>query len=378
MLLVICLAAVTAVLRGLDRLYYRDNDRVLRLLRLAPAAHGSPKGYYRPLDRVFAWFPFVWVWCDILLTLALCRAAAAPGAWILGAVIVGGRLRALQEVSHTALHSGLCRSRRYQWAIANVAVQWPLFRPDMHHRYIGHVAQHHRHANEPELDPNITRFVRFGITPGLTRAQWRRKLWHPLTPTGFADTVKNVWAATTRQNERVWMLPVRLAVAASTLTGVLLVAGQVGLAVGFVLPLLTVYPFFSWLSVLAEHRWFARCQATDRRERECVNGRPTDHPGLLGWAVKHLVFPFSDHYHLAHSLYPLLRWNYLPAVDRALKARDPHYPRYRSVGLLATAGGVPSALSELRERLSTPDHPDVAEWARDLPVRAGRPAAVSA
>jgi fatty acid desaturase len=63
------------------------------------------------------------------------------------------------------------------------------------------------------------------------------------------------------------------------------------------------------------------------------------------------VFPFGDCYHLAHSLYPMVRWNYLADLDRLLTRVDPAYDRYRSVGFLKPSGTRPSALSELRHRL---------------------------
>jgi fatty acid desaturase len=65
------------------------------------------------------------------------------------------------------------------------------------------------------------------------------------------------------------------------------------------------------------------------------------------------ICPSSDAYHLAHSLYPGVRWNYLPAIDRVLKVDEPRYSQHASEGLLLSSDGIPSALSELRDRLVT-------------------------
>ncbi|HXW81641.1 MAG TPA: fatty acid desaturase [Acidimicrobiales bacterium] len=352
------------VLRAADRYYYRDSDRVLRLLRLVPAQPGQDRGYYRRFDAIFAWAPFAWVWCDIFAALHLAKLVGSPLAWVPVAIFVGGRFRALQEVSHAAVHNGLCRSRGYQWALANVAVQWPLFRPDMHYRFAAHVTEHHAHANEPGEDPNIGRFQRIGVIPGLSRAQWRRKVWYPLSPIGLAETARGVAESTLLKNKRPFMVLPRVGAVAAAVALVIWDAGWFGLGAGFVLPLLVVYPFFSWISLLAEHRWFVRCEALERKARECINGRPTDYRGALGVALEHLIFPFSDHYHLAHSLYPLLRWNYLPAVDRALKAGNPEYARYASLGLIRASGDREAALSELRARLTVPGYHDIADWAQ--------------
>jgi fatty acid desaturase len=366
MIVPVCLAASAAGLRLADNLYYRDPGPALRLLRLAPRVEGAPVGAYRPLDPLFCWFPFLWIWGDILLALSLGHIAGLWFAWPPIAVFVGGRMRALQEAAHTALHGGLCRSKRYQWLIADVLAQWPLGRPDMGHRYIGHILEHHRHANELDGDPNIRRLRAVGVVPGMTVAAWRRKLLHPFSIMGLAETARNFVDGVFRKNANSALLPPRLAVMAAFWTLIWAVGGLEGFLLGFLAPLATVYPLFSWISVLTEHRWFVRCDVGDRHIRECENGRPTDYPGAIGALLKHLVFPFTDHHHLAHSLYPALRWSYLPAVDRILKEQDPHYAKFRSVGLFFPSEGRPSALSELRERLTGSEYADVAEWAHDL------------
>lgn len=359
------LLVVSLTLRIADRWYYRDPAPVLRLLALAPSDRGGRDEYYKRWDPVFATFPFLWAWSDIALAVLVANRVHHPLAYAAAAVFVGTRFRVLQEASHTAVHRGLCRSRAWQWSLSNVFAQWPCFRPDMHHRFVAHVREHHAHPNELGADPNISRFLAVGVVPGISPGRFRARLLFPLAPAGLRETLWGAGTSLVRRNHTTTAAVLRLVVVAVVVGAYLWLAGPTGLLVGYVLPLLTVYPLCSWISVLAEHRWFADCQATDRRTRECVNGRPTDYRGLARLA-KHTIFPFSDHYHLAHSLYPRLRWNYLAAVDRALKEQDPRYARYASSGLLRARGDRPSALSELGERLTTPDHPDVAPWAVGL------------
>jgi hypothetical protein len=145
--------------------------------------------------------------------------------------------------------------------------------------------------------------------------------------------------------------------------------GWPGFVVGYAVPMVTVYPLYSWISLLAEHRWFVECNETSHFARECVNGRPTAYPGALGWVVKHAIFPATDHYHLTHSLYPHIRWNHMAAIDRALAAGDPRYGKYGSVGLLRQDGDRPSALSELRARMTSGQATDLASWATGLVER---------
>ncbi|MGH9076017.1 MAG: fatty acid desaturase [Acidimicrobiales bacterium] len=359
-------------LRVADHLYYRDPAPVLRLLRLA-GPEGGRRSYHKKLDPVFATFPFAWAWCDLLLIGILARRVGGPVAFALAVVAAGTRLRVLQEASHIAVHGGLCRSRRWQWAISNLAAQWPCFRPDMARRFVAHVREHHAHPNEIGNDPNLARFVAAGVLPGISRRRLVAKLWRPLTPRGLAETLGACWTNALHGDRARTTILLRLAAVAAAATTMWWTAGTPGLLAAYVVPLLTVYPFFSWVSVLAEHRWFVAVAPAGRRARECVNGRPTDYRGL-GRLAKYTIFPFTDHHHLAHSLYPSLRWNYLKAVDAALKERDPLYGRFASVNLWHQSGGQPSALSELFDRLTTPEHPDLAQWARDLAGRERAPA----
>ncbi|WP_404363600.1 fatty acid desaturase [Corallococcus coralloides] len=362
--------AVALALRAADALYYRDSQRILRLLKLEGTARKGER-YYQRFDALFALFPFLWSWCDILAANLAAAHFAHPALYVLLVLFVGTRFRALQEAAHTATHSGLCKSRPWQWALSNVFFQYPCFKPDMHHRYTYHVLDHHHHANEPGRDPNVTRFISVGFVPGLTRAQFHWKLLHPLTAAGFAETFRAM-AINSLRNQRVSNLAVRVLVVAGVVAGFTWAFGPKGLLLGFLLPLVTAYPLYSWLSVLAEHRWYVHCDEEDRVARECINGRPTDYSGPLGWLVKHAIFPATDHYHLAHSIYPHLRWNYVRAVDLALKKKDPRYARHLSHGLFWSSTERPSALSELRDRLTATDDPELAGWARELAIEAPR------
>jgi len=323
------LVAVSLALRAVDQLYHRDSARVLALLRLdGEAAPGSV--YHRRWDPLFAIVPFVWSWLDLFAIALASVQLANVWADVLLALLAGSRLRALHEASHIAVHYGLCRQKAWQWELSNVLFQYPAFRPDMHHRYVFHVLEHHRHANEGDIDPNVKRFVRLGMVPGISRAQFTWKLFHSLRPSGLAETfrsmVSNAKLNKTRTHLALRWLTVVLCIAAFWLTG-----GARGFVVAYLVPLILVYPWFSWISVLAEHRWFIECDEPDRRLREFVVGRPTDYPGVLGWIIRHAIFPATDHYHLAHSLYPFVRWNYMPALDAALKRSEPRYGTHASV-----------------------------------------------
>lgn len=371
--------AASAGLRLLHARYYRDPTPALVAIGLVDRRGATRRSPYKRWDALYCTFPFAWAWLEIG---AASAAATAARHWLGGcllALIVGGRLRALHEFSHLSVHGALARSKKWQWALADVAFHYPFARFDSHHRHIHHVKRHHPHSNQPGNDPNIDRLVSAGFVPGLSVPGFYAKLLHPLTPAGVWLTLTGLLAELGLN--RSWAgVCQRWGVMLATVAGFFALFGARGIVFGYVLPRLLVYPTYSWIALIAEHRWFARSSAVGRaREYEC--GRPTDYSGLSGWLVTSFISPAADHYHLAHSLYPHVRWNHLPEVDRILKQTVPAYATRVSVGLLAKGGDGPSALSELRDRVTDESHPDLADWALRLttpdrlasPVQAATP-----
>lgn len=355
---VAAIAALALLLRAVVALYYRDARRVLRILRLAPRPAGMREQHYRPMDAWLAPFPYAWIWLDIVGAVLAAAIVQRGWAWFLVVVWVGGRLRALQEFGHNTVHFALCPSHALQWWLSDFFYQFPAFKRDMFSRQVTHTREHHRQPNHPIHDPNRIRVAAGGMVFPLTAAQFHARLLYPLTPRGIVDNISGM-ARNARLNRNGTVVAWRLA--SLTLAGSVLYAagGWLGVLCGWLLPLLTSYALFAWLALLAEHRWFvaAAPDEASRVAHELQAGRPTDYAGLSGWLVRRLISPTSDAYHLAHSLYPGVRWNYLPAIDRQLKIDDPDYTRFASTGLLFSRDGIPSALSELRERLCpVPDH----------------------
>ncbi|ROL75837.1 dihydrorhizobitoxine desaturase [Pseudomonas chlororaphis] len=349
------LIAVSLLLRALVAFYYRDAQRVLRLLKLIPRLEGRREQYYRPLDTWFAPLPFVWTWLDIVAAVQAASIYSSPLAWLAVLLWSGGRMRALQEFGHNAVHFALCRHHAWQWWLSNVFYQFPMFKRDMRSRHQTHTLEHHRHPNHPQLDPNRARVHAGGYVAGLSPSGFYALLLYPLTPRGAWVNLTTLVRSSLLNHSRLTTLVRCLSVAA---VAALLYAfgGWKGVLFGWLLPLLTSYPVFAWISLLTEHRWFIEGSARNRRELEYLAGRPTDYFGVSGWLVRVFIAPTSDAYHLAHSLYPGVRWNYLPAIDRHLKIHEPRYSSNASEGLLLPRGNAPTALSELYERLVCTEH----------------------
>jgi fatty acid desaturase len=348
---------VVGVLAGCDiisrlvvHLYYSDHDRVLRICLLAP--RDLPRsGYYKRFDALLAPLPFLWAWMEIVVAVLLARALGGTFWWLVAIVVIGGRFRALQEFGHNAVHYALCRSHAWQWGLSDYFFQFPTFKRDMHSREITHTKEHHKNPNHETLDPNRARIRDGGMTYPMTPRQFYLRLLYPLSLRGLKVTIQTMWKNSMLNHSR-FTLMLRLVSIASAAALFYSLAGWKGIALGWFVPLLTTNPLFAWLSILTEHRWFVSGKPVGRLETEYLAGRPTDYHGLSGALVRALISPTSDAYHLAHSLYPGVRWNHLPRIDRALKVMDGRYTAHASEGLLFSSDDIPSALSELRERLT--------------------------
>lgn len=128
-----------------------------------------------------------------------------------------------------------------------------------------------------------------------------------------------------------------------------------GWVYGFILfyfvPLVVLFPQFYWLSQVVEHRWFENVDGLNNQQRELISGRPTLYKDFFGQVVRYSFFPVGDSHHLAHSLFPYMRWSYLGEIDRLLIRNIPKYSENMSQGLFVGANSLPGALDYLHGKL---------------------------
>jgi fatty acid desaturase len=238
-------------------------------------------------------------------------------------LIAATRMRSLQEITHYSVHGSLTFRRHIGLRTAGWLFQFPLWRATIEARVKHHALDHHPHVNDPVRDPNLIEYAELGFIPPL---RWRQlvRLWlYPLTVHGVLGTVRSAW-------RNFCEAPAPIAVCAAAMVVLLLFAGGPrAVLVCYGIPLLLLYPLLAWWSQLVEHRWFeVPTGPTD--EREYASGRVLNVSGPTRWWLEATVLPFGDSLHLAHSIYPGVRWNYLPLVHRLHMQHD---RRYRAVAL---------------------------------------------
>lgn len=348
----VVLIALSLFFRLAIKLYYRDGERILPKFKLSPG-NRDEISYYKRFDTLFAPLPFIYCWLEIFAAVLFFRWTdynVLSG--VLLAVVTSGRMRALQELGHNALHLALCPSKRLQWFLSNTFFQFPTLKRDMYSRFITHVIEHHPNADVPGKDPNLRRVVAAGMVPGISRGQFIKALFYPVSLKGLANNIKGNFRDVFRENTSKQTALLRAVVTISVVALYLWVGGVAALIVGWVIPVFSIYPLFSWWSLLSKHRWHTPYTPTRYRlAHDYEHGRATDFSGVFGAIQRYLIFPMSDAYHLAHHIYPTVRYQYMPAVDWALKVNEPRYTQYIAKGMIFGSGGQPAALSELYHRL---------------------------
>jgi fatty acid desaturase len=279
-----------------------------------------------------------------LLVLAALLSIVKPSwhVFAIATIAASTRIRALQELTHFAVHSALTRNALAGTIWAQWAFQLPFLRPPVDARAEYHVRQHHPHVNKPERDPNLQEYISLGFVPPLSGWHIVYLLFYPLSLSGVAATLRNLWASSA-------LLPRQRTVAIlATVLCLYLAGGTTAVACCYVLPLLTFYPLLAWWSQLVEHRWFTR-EGSSSRSREYAHGRVIDIHPAVRWLLEAVFLPFGDSLHLAHSLYPGIRWTYLPYIHRIHLACDSDYRSVCVGGVLFASPGRRALLDDVMD-----------------------------
>ena len=304
-------------------------------------------------DNYFAPLPFIWTYLLMIACILVFHHSSWAIVKLACIIFIGGKFRCLQEIGHYAIHGTLCPSKKWGYFLTNIFTQFPLFLVDVNVRYQNHVIEHHPNPNTATKDPNLNDFNAIGLVPGISRKKFLYGILYPMTFNGIKEKLSNCLINYATKNKNSYLFLLRNLVVFSILFPFIYFGLFTELIFLYLIPLIIVYPFFSWMSQVVEHRWFFKEQKPfiSKIEKEFAYGRPTDYPGISGTIIRHMLFPFGDSYHLAHSLFPYVRWNYLPQVDKILKENCDCYSENISSGIWAKKRGQHSALSELEERL---------------------------
>lgn len=350
---VLCIILAVA-LQIADHLYHRRDLSFLSTLPLNTPIREFRRKLaaieHKRFDDLFAVFPFLWSYLLIAAAVLLFGLTDSLIVKILLVLFVTGRFRSLQEAGHFAVHGSLCKRMKLGLTLANVFYQFPAFMPEASIRREIHVRQHHHSVNMPH-DPDLKEMLDKNFEPGISKYQFWMGVFYPLTPKGLRDRLvecaANVWAD--RKTVNIYL---RLFIVISITSTFMYFGLYQEFLLLYIVPVLLTYPLFYWIAHISLHRWFEDCPADiNYEDRELMLGRPTEFPGIGGFIVRHNIFPLGDSYHLAHSLFPTVRWTHLPQVDKIMKTHCPQYSRDMTRNLFRSSRGEQSIISALKTTL---------------------------
>ncbi|GLW74485.1 hypothetical protein Kpho02_67830 [Kitasatospora phosalacinea] len=243
--------------------------------------------------------------------------AAGSAGWAAAALAMAVKFRHLQEVSHFAVHGVLTRSPHLGTLLAETCVHLPLGLGPVADRRRRHVREHHPNATVTGVDPNLADLEQAGLLPGTTRARYAAGIVFPLTPAGLAATCRSI-AANVRPAIHGWS---RTAALAAVLAAALILGGWPAGVFGLAVPRLLLYPQLAWMSLIVEHRWFDAAPPAGPgpvalEAGRCLRLYPSS--PAMALLARGTWLPYGDLFHFAHSAHPAVRWNYLPALEKAL------------------------------------------------------------
>jgi len=352
MKIILLLIISSFILQALDYGYYKVNlnyikcQTTIRDLRRQLAFLGHKK-----LDNLFTLFPFVWSY--LLITAAILLSAKIDNNIINIAIMmfVTGRFRTLQEAGHFAVHGVLSKNIKYGLFVANIFYQFPAFMPESSLRRETHVRQHHNSVNMPH-DPDLKELTDKGFFPGITIFEFWCGVFYPLTTKGIKNRIIECFfnIFTNRNNVNFF---IRIFVVIAIIALFMHYHLYKQLILFYIIPVFVTYPLFYWMAHISLHRWFEDCSTNiDYDDRELILGRPTEFSGVVGFFVRNNIFPLGDSYHLAHSLFPTVRWTHLPQVDKILKIHFPEYSKNINYGLFFSSKHEKSIIQSLKLTLT--------------------------
>ncbi|MDR8038782.1 fatty acid desaturase [Burkholderia cenocepacia] len=342
-------------LQIVDHFYYHRNFPDLALIPSGSSIREIRRYLARielkKFEKLFAVFPFIWSYLYIIAAILFSGVTDSIFIKIILILFVTGRFRTLQEAGHFAVHGALCKNINFGLWLANLLYQFPAFMPEANVRRDTHVRKHHSSVNMPH-DPDLLELEDKGFRPGISSVRFWTSVFYPITPAGIKDRLiecmSYIWYG--RKN------PVHLLSRIATVAVIVALFAHFGMyeemLLYYIIPVLITYPLFYWIAHISLHRWYEDVSDDiDYDTRELTLGRPTEFPGIVGLIVRNNIFPLGDSYHLAHSLFPTVRWNHLPRVDKYLKATIPIYSQNITHGLFISARGGQSILAGLKKTM---------------------------
>lgn len=314
--------------------------------------HLSPSLQPRKIDDWLGLLVFIGNWLVIFGLIRLADRLPHVALGCLVSIAVAGRFRALEELAHFSMHGALTHHRKFGLFLADTFSQYPLLNLSTHSWARLHCALHHPNVGRKGLDPAFDSLLAVGLHQSVTASRFWWVVGAPLTPKGLYFRVAAAGSTLAPNAGKIRELICRY-LALGTLLICTYALGGISAIWWVTLPALFVWlPFFAWISLLCEHRWFDAADSDMGVTRELKLGKRTEFGGLSGLVARSLIFPVGDSRHLIHSLFPTARYNHLKYLEVVLSRYSPAYANVACTsGILVGFKSKTTSLGDLYVRL---------------------------
>lgn len=259
--------------------------------------------------------------------------------WVYGlaVIVIGSRMRALENLLHVASHNQLCANKQLNQWVGLLFCALPL--GSSFYAYRKSHMIHHRYLGDQKVDPDFQRYKHLG----LHELPYGRQRFFVilLRMLCFIDIPKYIWGTLSSVVYTKGIPTSEWVARGGSILGLVLAASYFDAWLYFFLywavPFLTSFQVIRFLAEMSEHGglYHHQNQAEMTRNNIC-------HP-MLAW----LLYPHGDSYHLVHHLHPAIPYYHLKRAHQELMNNDHYKQLHHCYGFVLSRGNTVTTYREM-------------------------------
>src|SRR3990167_2344615 len=293
------------------------------------------------LNKKSHWYNFVFLFMDyglIFLSIAASIGFHNPFIYFISVLVIGSRMRALENLLHETSHGALFKSRFLNNTLGLFLCAFPIG-SSLHAYRKSHMA-HHTYLGNKEKDPDLIRYTKIGVDAlpfekNRLIARFLRVIFLRDSLMYLKNTFSSfVYVKGTPMKE----LGMRLCFFFIASAVILFQGWGVYFVLYWVIPFLAPLQVIRFFSEISEHGGLYR-------ERDEIMMTRNN---LINPVARFFIYPHGDAYHLTHHLLPAVPHYHLSRAHQILMNWDPYAKAHHCYGYFkAGLTGLPVSFGEM-------------------------------
>lgn len=241
-------------------------------------------------------FSLAYDWGLIALSIVMVKLFPSIWLYLLSIIIIGSRMRALDNLMHEASHGLLFKNRTLNRWIGSLFAAYPVF--TSYSTYSKSHFMHHKYLWDPEKDPDTQRYALIGLDKPQEHP-WKFIFAHIIKPIFLLHVPKYIYGTIHvnlfSKEESLLEKWSRLLYWLIIITCSIVFGFWKDLLLFWFVPLLTTFQIFRYWAEMSEH-------AGLKNDNPLLASRNT----FGNLVERFLIHPHHDNYHLVHHLFPYI------------------------------------------------------------------------